>query len=208
MTQFALAVTFLADQPEGLLRWWWLALILFLILAFLILFFTRKSDRGDQPVQMAHHSSEDETHVKPVEEAAAEPESEAVRSAAFEVEPESLFSTPAAVVPETEPIEERGIDVPLTPIIPVEMPPALVPDDLKLIEGIGPKIDGLLKAAGISTFAELAATDVSRLRELLGDGRFRIADPTTWPEQAALAAEGKLDELKALQDRLNAGRKA
>ena len=60
MTQFALAATFLADNPEGLLRWWWLALILFLILAFLILFFTRKADQGEQPVQMARHSAEDE----------------------------------------------------------------------------------------------------------------------------------------------------
>lgn len=208
MTKFALVAAFLADNPEGLLRWWWLALILFLILAFLILFFTRKADRSDQPVQMARHSVEDETHAEPVEEVAAEPESEAATAAAFEVEPESLFSTPTAVVPEAEPIEERGIDVPLTPIIPVEIPPALVTDDLKLIEGIGPKIDGLLKAAGISTFAELAATDVSRLRELMNEARLRIADPTTWPEQAALAAAGKLDELKVLQDRLNAGRKA
>lgn len=203
MTQFALAATFLADNPEGLLRWWWLALILFLVLAFLILFFTRKADRGDQPVQMARHTAEDEAHVEPVEEPVAELEPEAVKSFGFESEPESLFSTPEEVL-----VEERGMDVPLTPIIPVEIPPAVVPDDLKLIEGIGPKIDALLKAAGISTFAQLAATDVSRLRELLGDGRFRIADPTTWPEQAGLAAEGKLDELKALQDRLSAGRKA
>ena len=98
--------------------------------------------------------------------------------------------------------------MPLTPIIPVEVPLAVVPDDLKLIEGIGPKIDGLLKDAGISTFAQLAAADVSRLREILSGARFRIADPTTWPEQAGLAAEGKLDELKALQERLSAGRKA
>lgn len=203
MTQFALVAAFLADNPEGLLRWWRLALILFLILAFLILFFTRKADRGDQPVQMARHAAEDEVHVELVEVTVAELESEAVKTTAFEVEPESLFSTPAA-----ELVEERVIDVPLTPIIPVEMPPAVVPDDLKLIEGIGPKIDALLKSAGISTFAQLAATDVSRLRELLGDGRFRIADPTTWPEQAGLAAEGKMDELKALQERLSAGRKA
>lgn len=203
MTQFAQVAAFLADNPEGLLRWWWLALILFLILAFLILFFTHKADRGDQPVQMARHTAEGETHTEPVEEGAAEFESDAVRGNSYEVEPESLFSTPAAA----ELVEERAIDVPLTPIIPGEMLPVLVPDDLKLIEGIGPKIDALLKDAGISTFAQLAATDVSRLREILGDGRFRIADPTTWPEQAGLAAAGKMDELKALQDRLSAGRK-
>ncbi len=40
-------------------------------------------------------------------------------------------------------------------------------DDLKVIEGIGPKIEGLLHAAGISTWNGLAETSVSRLNEIL-----------------------------------------
>lgn len=81
-------------------------------------------------------------------------------------------------------------------------------DDLKKIEGIGPKIQDLCYNAGIYTFKELAETPVERIKEILtaaGD-RYRIHDPATWPQQSALAAEGKWDELKTLQDQLNAGK--
>ena len=82
-------------------------------------------------------------------------------------------------------------------------------DDLKIIEGIGPKIAGIMNGAGISTFAQMAQKTGSELRKLLDDGGIgAIADPTTWPEQAALAAEGKMEALKALQDKLKGGRKA
>lgn len=80
-------------------------------------------------------------------------------------------------------------------------------DDLEAIEGIGPKIAGVLKAAGVATFADLAATDTSRLTEILQAANLRLADPTTWPEQAQLAAEGKWAEFKALQESLKGGRR-
>jgi predicted flap endonuclease-1-like 5' DNA nuclease len=83
------------------------------------------------------------------------------------------------------------------------------PDDLEVIEGIGPKIAELLHAAGVKRFTELAATPQERLRQILDDAgpRFRIADPGTWPEQADLAANNRWDTLKSLQDSLNAGRR-
>lgn len=82
------------------------------------------------------------------------------------------------------------------------------PNDLKIVEGVGPKIDGLLKEGGINNWAELAATDVSRIQEILDAAgpRYKLAVPRTWPQQAALAAEGKWAELKALQDELQAGK--
>ena len=87
-------------------------------------------------------------------------------------------------------------------------PPPVKPDDLKLIEGIGPKISGLLQAAGISTFAQLAEADVDRLSQILTDaGITGVADPATWPEQARLAAGSEWDALEALQDRLKGGRR-
>ncbi len=88
------------------------------------------------------------------------------------------------------------------PVVP------LVPDDLKIIEGIGPKIEELYNAAGIFTFKQLIATPVEQLKQILVDAgpRFQIHDPSTWAEQARLADEGKMDELKILQDRLNAGK--
>ncbi|MCO6478613.1 MAG: 50S ribosomal protein L27 [Phaeodactylibacter sp.] len=81
-------------------------------------------------------------------------------------------------------------------------------DDLKIVEGIGPKIEGLLNADGITTWAELAASSVERLQEILtaAGERYRLAVPNTWPRQAGLANEGKWDELKELQDQLKGGK--
>lgn len=82
------------------------------------------------------------------------------------------------------------------------------PSDLKVVEGVGPKIESLLKAAGINNWSELAGTSVSKIQEVLsaaGD-RYRLADPKTWPKQAELAAAGKWAELKEYQDFLNGGK--
>jgi NADH-quinone oxidoreductase subunit I len=86
---------------------------------------------------------------------------------------------------------------------------AAEPDDLKRVEGIGPKISGVLQAAGIETFAQLADTDVDRIKEILEEADpklLRLADPTTWPRQARLAATGKWEALEKWQDRMRGGR--
>jgi ribosomal protein L30 len=81
-------------------------------------------------------------------------------------------------------------------------------DDLKIIEGIGPKIAGVLQQAGISTFAQLAEASVEQLTTIMQEAKLRLANPETWAEQAALAAAGKWGDLKDLQNRLNAGRRS
>ena len=83
------------------------------------------------------------------------------------------------------------------------------PDDLRKIEGIGPKISQILNAAGIYTFSQLANANVETLREILENAgsRFRLANPETWAEQAQLAAKGDWDALEALQDSLKGGRR-
>lgn len=80
-------------------------------------------------------------------------------------------------------------------------------DNLEVIEGIGPKIADLLRAAGINTFAALSRTAPAAIRTILDAAgpAFRIANPETWPEQSALAAHNQWRALKALQDVLNAG---
>jgi hypothetical protein len=57
------------------------------------------------------------------------------------------------------------------------------------------------------TFAQLAKATVPEMRTILDNAgpRYRIANPSTWAEQAALAADNKWAELKALQDALSAG---
>ena len=81
-------------------------------------------------------------------------------------------------------------------------------DDLTIIEGIGPKIADLFIAEGIATFAQLADTSVERMTEILhaAGSRFSMHKPDTWAQQSALARDGKMDELKTLQDELNAGK--
>ena len=79
-------------------------------------------------------------------------------------------------------------------------------DDLIIIEGIGPKIAGLLNQAGIKSFAQLATVDLSVVEKLLKENGLQFVKFNSWPEQARLAAEGKMDELKALQEKLVAGR--
>ncbi len=96
---------------------------------------------------------------------------------------------------------------------PIRLPPVSeagprpTPDDLKRIEGIGPKIAAVLREAGIVTFAQLAASDAGRIRQVLRAGGVRIAFPETWPEQAGLAAAGEWEMLKALQAELKGGRR-
>ena len=81
-------------------------------------------------------------------------------------------------------------------------------DDLKLIEGIGPKVSQILKEHGIKTFKDLSKKDPEDIKKLLESKGIRgIVDPTTWPEQAKLAAEGKWEELKKLQKELKGGRR-
>ena len=80
-------------------------------------------------------------------------------------------------------------------------------NDLTIVEGIGPKINELFHSNGIKTFAALANTTEAQMRTILdaGGSRFRIANPSTWAQQAALAAENKWAELKKLQDKLSGG---
>ncbi|MGB3547492.1 MAG: helix-hairpin-helix domain-containing protein [Saprospiraceae bacterium] len=82
------------------------------------------------------------------------------------------------------------------------------PEDLKVVEGIGPKIEGLLKAAGINNWRELAGTTVDRIKAILDEAgdRYRLASPDTWPRQAELAADGKWQELNEYQDFLQGGK--
>lgn len=80
------------------------------------------------------------------------------------------------------------------------------PDDLEIIEGIGPKIAAVLKQAGISTFAQLAKEEPAHIKQILETAGLRLADPTSWPGQAKLAAEGDQAGLKALQEQLKGGR--
>ncbi len=108
-------------------------------------------------------------------------------------------------------VEEVLLHATISNVDVIEPQAEVKPDDLILIEGIGPRISGVLKEKGVSTFAQLAAMQPEEIKTLLSsvDERLaRIADPGTWPQQAALAANGDLEGLQKLQDSLKAGRAA
>lgn len=81
--------------------------------------------------------------------------------------------------------------------------------DLKVVEGIGPAIERLLKSNDIKTLAVLSKTRIAVLRKILSDAgpRYRFHKPDTWARQARLAAAGKWKELDALQKVLDGGKK-
>lgn len=78
-------------------------------------------------------------------------------------------------------------------------------DDIEIIEGIGPKIAEALAEAGVTTFAQLADMTPEAIQEIVSAAGIGSKSPATWPQQAALARDGKFDELKAWQDELNGG---
>ena len=100
-------------------------------------------------------------------------------------------------------VPRRGVEAP----VPVPERAPAGPDDLKRIEGIGPKIAGALEAAGIRTYAHLASMEESQLREIIREAGIRIGFPATWPEQARLAAAGEWEALEAFQAKLKGGRR-
>lgn len=175
------ATIFLAQttEPVGVPAW-----VPIVIAVILLLLFWWGLSRNSIPRGTVAHPEEEphDAHDKPLKVDHHEPVTE------------------MAVIPEE--VENRSKSVPLSET-------AVTPDDLKIIEGIGPKIEGILHKAAINTFAELAAASVSELEKIVRhDAGIQIAFPDTWPAQAQLAAEGKWDELEKLQDELKGGRQA
>jgi len=127
------------------------------------------------------------------------------------VEEVAVAEAPVEEVKVAEPVEKEDVKE-----VKVEAPKKKASkksadgkDDLKKIEGIGPATEKLFNAAGIMTFSDLAGTEVDKLKEILAEAgsRYKLLVPDTWPEQSALAADDKWDELKALQDVLDKGKR-
>jgi predicted flap endonuclease-1-like 5' DNA nuclease len=121
-------------------------------------------------------------------------------------------AAPMSEIPPGAPEAEVALDSPIPavvePVVRTASVTAEEKDDLKIIEGIGPAIAQLMNEHGISSLAQLAETPVERLKEILdAAGLSRLADPATWPEQAALGAAGRWDELRQLQATLKGGRR-
>lgn len=79
---------------------------------------------------------------------------------------------------------------------------AIKQDDLKVVEGIGPKIEGMFKDAGIKTWKTLSEASVADCQKVLDGGgkRYQVHDPASWPMQAKMCYEGKWKELLKWQE--------
>ena len=122
----------------------------------------------------------------------------------------SSGSAPKKAAPkkETAPKAEKVADAPVAEKAAPKAKATKKGDDLKKIEGIGPKAAEALVDAGVDTFAKLAKASATSVKDILDASTSKLShlDPTTWGQQAQLAADGKWDELQKLQDELNGGK--
>jgi len=98
-------------------------------------------------------------------------------------------------------------DLQIRPAPPVRTPASSKQDDLKRIEGIGPKTQNILREAGLTTFDSLASADLTKLESILRKARLYMINPSTWPEQARLAAAGDWEALAKFQAQLRGGKR-
>lgn len=165
--------------------------------------------------------SESDVETEPVA-AAAEPELEPEPELEVETEPEAdveaepeaeVEAEPEASVGETdqEPTVEAAEAVAGAAVIAeaesvTREAAKQEPQDLKRIEGIGPKIDAALKAQGYPTYASVAAATEDELRAAIKAEGVRFApSASSWARQAQFLAEGDEDGLKEFQDYLVGG---
>ena len=85
---------------------------------------------------------------------------------------------------------------------------AIKQDDLKIVEGIGPKIEQLFRSFDIKTWKALSETTVAKCQEVLDSGgeRFKIHDPASWPMQAKMCYENKWADLWKWQQEHKSGK--
>ena len=143
----------------------------------------------------------------PAAEKTPEPAKEAAPAAEKTPEP-AKAAAPEAPAPVKEEVKEEEKVEAAAPAAPAPTEKPAAADDLKKIEGIGPKIAEILNGTGITTFAALAAASADSIKETLAkaEGNFAAHDPTTWPAQAKMAAAGEWDKLKVWQDELDGGK--
>ena len=81
-----------------------------------------------------------------------------------------------------------------TAAVPKSAPAPILPDNLELLKGVGPKLNSLLKSLGVTSFEQVAnwsAADVTEIDSKLGTFAGRISRDN-WIDQAKLLADGDI----------------
>ncbi len=115
----------------------------------------------------------------------------------------AVAATAAAIIPETE--KEIPFDAAAAKAV---FGKTVKKDDLKIVEGIGPKIESMFKESGITTWKKLSETPVAKCQEILDGGgpRYKVHDPASWPMQAKMCYENKWKALLKWQDEHDHGK--
>ena len=167
----------------------------------------RKTDKvgeKDMAEGMAQQAKAQEKAEAPIEAAPLAPETKEAPAPAKE-------EVKAAPEAKEEVVEEKPVakkeEAPAVPKTVAKAAKKCESDNLTKVEGIGPKAAEALTAAGVATFNDLAKAKPDAIKNILTEASSRMAhlDPTTWPKQAKMAADGKWDELKEWQDNAKGG---
>ena len=149
------------------------------------------------------------TKAAPTAKKKTKAEKPAPVAAAPAVEEAPVKATKKAAAKEA-PAEKKAKPAAKAKVAKVELPSGkkFKVNDLKAVEGIGPKIEGLLNDAGINSWADLANADLEKLQAVLdaAGSRYRMHDPGTWAKQAQLCVEEKWADLEEYQNQLKGGK--
>jgi predicted flap endonuclease-1-like 5' DNA nuclease len=161
-----------------------------------------KAEAKPAVAKVAEPKAAVKTSTKKVAEKAAAPKAEAKPAVAKAAAPKAAAAPKKVAEKAAAPAAKAATK-------PAAAKAAVVADDLTKIEGVGPKIAELLKAAGIVTFKDLSAAKAATVKNILDAAgkRFQMHDPSTWAEQSKLAANGEWEKLAKLQDALKGGKK-
>jgi len=155
-----------------------------------VIVFKKKRRKGYR-VKNGHRQSLTEITIEGITASGAKkaaPKAKAEKKAVVKTEKPAAKAEKAAPAPKKA--EAKKEETKKAPVAKkTAVPKKAKADDLKKVEGIGPKIAETLIAAGIVTFADLAKTKPAKISEIIAGVRGNHI-PDTWPKQAKLAADG------------------
>jgi len=186
-------------NPSG---WLFVVVITVINLIFLFLAVLGKTSFSDVLLQIAVNAIALILALLPSTKQAflpAPPSPEQVRAAQAKVQSSATAAKADVAAKSAAVAATAAAAVPAAPAAPVAN------DDLTKIEGIGPATASALKAAGVTSYAQLSTMTPDQIRAILSKAGLS-GDPTSWSRQAALAASGQWDELKTYQDKLQGGK--
>ena len=171
----------------------------------------KKAEQARQEdIEKIEKAAEAITEGKPKSEAEANPISEAAElmKDAFEDAIDTAKAVAAVMGDKVEEMVSEVKEIVEDVVAEISDEKLMESDDLKAVEGIGPKIEEILNKGGLRTYQQLAEASVDQIKAMLtaAGGRYASHNPSTWPRQAKMAADGAWDKLKAWQDELDGGK--